>query len=46
MTFWRLDCEVFVVLQAQSDDDEGPDDVAVNVEGRDGVMDAFFAEVG
>jgi syntaxin 1A len=32
--------------QAQSDDDDvGPDDVAVNVEGRDGFMDEFFAEV-
>ncbi|XP_063226175.1 syntaxin-1A isoform X2 [Bacillus rossius redtenbacheri] len=30
---------------AQSDDDEGPDDVAVTVEGRDGFMDEFFAEV-
>ncbi|XP_049858700.1 syntaxin-1A isoform X6 [Schistocerca gregaria] len=31
---------------AQSDDDDvGPDDVAVNVEGRDGFMDEFFAEV-
>ncbi|XP_046992418.1 syntaxin-1A isoform X3 [Schistocerca americana] len=30
---------------AQSDDDDvGPDDVAVNVEGRDGFMDEFFAE--
>jgi hypothetical protein len=33
-------------LQAQSDDDDvGPDDMAVNVEGRDGFMDEFFAEV-
>nr|XP_018912332.1 PREDICTED: syntaxin-1A isoform X4 [Bemisia tabaci] len=31
---------------AQSDDDEaGSDDVAVNVEGKDGFMDEFFAEV-
>lgn len=31
---------------AQSDDDDvGPDEVAVNVEGRDGFMDEFFAEV-
>lgn len=31
---------------AQSDDDDvGPDDVAVSVEGRDGFMDEFFAEV-
>ncbi|XP_034239360.1 syntaxin-1A isoform X2 [Thrips palmi] len=31
---------------AQSDDDDmGPDDVAVTVEGRDGFMDEFFAEV-
>lgn len=30
---------------AQSDDDDVPDDVAVNVEGRDGFMDEFFAEV-
>ncbi|XP_063930745.1 syntaxin-1A isoform X2 [Zophobas morio] len=34
------------LLTAQSDDDDvGPDDVAVNVEGRDGFMDAFFSEV-
>lgn len=34
------------MFQAQSDDDDvGPDDVSVNVEGRDGFMDAFFAEV-
>ena len=33
-------------MQAQSDDDDvGPDDVAVNVEGRDGFMDDFFNEV-
>lgn len=31
---------------AQSDDDDaGPDDVAVTVDGRDGFMDEFFAEV-
>lgn len=38
---------MLLLLQAQSDDDAdvGPDDVAVNVEGRDGFMDAFFAEV-
>lgn len=31
---------------AQSDDDDvGPDDVAVTVEGRDGFMDEFFSEV-
>lgn len=36
----------FIHLQAQSDDDDvGPDDVAVNVEGRDGFMDDFFNEV-
>ncbi|XP_063930778.1 syntaxin-1A isoform X6 [Zophobas morio] len=34
------------LVAAQSDDDDvGPDDVAVNVEGRDGFMDAFFSEV-
>ncbi|XP_049824106.1 syntaxin-1A isoform X3 [Aethina tumida] len=34
------------LVAAQSDDDDvGPDDVAVNVEGRDGFMDAFFQEV-
>lgn len=34
------------LVAAQSDDDDvGPDDVSVNVEGRDGFMDAFFAEV-
>ncbi|XP_074028439.1 syntaxin 1A isoform X4 [Leptinotarsa decemlineata] len=34
------------LVAAQSDDDDvGPDDVAVNVEGRDGFMDAFFGEV-
>lgn len=43
-------CCIFLILpilfQAQSDDDDvGPDDVAVNVEGRDGFMDAFFQEV-
>lgn len=32
-------------MQAQSDDDDVPDDVAVNVEGREGFMDEFFAEV-
>lgn len=33
-------------MQAQSDEDDvGPDDVAVNVEGRDGFMDDFFNEV-
>lgn len=31
---------------AQSDDEDGgPDDVAVNMEGRDGFMDEFFSEV-
>ncbi|XP_024084303.1 syntaxin-1A isoform X1 [Cimex lectularius] len=30
---------------AQSDDDDVPDEVAVNVEGRDGFMDEFFNEV-
>ncbi|CAG2064540.1 unnamed protein product, partial [Timema podura] len=37
----------FAALKAaQSDDDDvGPDDVAVTVEGRDGFMDEFFAEV-
>lgn len=30
---------------AQSDDDDGPEDVAVNVDSRDGSMDEFFAEV-
>ncbi|XP_025833882.1 syntaxin-1A-like [Agrilus planipennis] len=34
------------LVAAQSDDDDvGPDDVAVNVEGRDSFMEAFFAEV-
>jgi syntaxin 1A len=34
------------LVAAQSDDDDvGPEDVAVNVEGRDGFMDAFFGEV-
>ncbi|XP_055699676.1 syntaxin-1A isoform X5 [Phlebotomus papatasi] len=34
------------LVAAQSDDDDvGPDDVAVNVEGRDGFMDDFFNEV-
>lgn len=34
------------IIQAQSDEDEcGPEDVAVNVEGRDGFMDDFFNEV-
>lgn len=34
------------LVAAQSDDDDvGPDDVAVTVEGRDGFMDAFFQEV-
>lgn len=33
-------------IQAQSDDDDvGPEDVAVNVESRDGFMDDFFNEV-
>lgn len=41
-----LDFDTFFCLKAQSDDDDvGPDDVAVNVEGRDGFMDAFFGEV-
>uniref|UniRef100_T1I461 Syntaxin N-terminal domain-containing protein n=1 Tax=Rhodnius prolixus TaxID=13249 RepID=T1I461_RHOPR len=35
----------FEQREAQSDDDDVPDDVAVNVEGRDGFMDEFFAEV-
>lgn len=40
--FFHSECE----LQAQSDEDDvGPDDVAVNVEGRDGFMDDFFNEV-
>lgn len=30
---------------AQSDDEDGPDDVAVNVEGGDGFMDEFFNDV-
>ncbi|CAG9817058.1 unnamed protein product [Phaedon cochleariae] len=34
------------LVAAQSDDDDvGPDDVAVNVEGRDGFMEAFFQEM-
>ncbi|KAF5307667.1 hypothetical protein FQR65_LT06722 [Abscondita terminalis] len=34
------------LVAAQSDDDDvGPDDVSVTVEGRDGFMDAFFADV-
>lgn len=42
----QIEIRKFAILQAQSDDDDvGPDDVAVNVEGRDGFMDAFFAEV-
>lgn len=33
-------------VQAQSDEEDvGPDEVAVNVEGRDGFMDEFFNEV-
>ncbi|XP_072156734.1 syntaxin-1A isoform X1 [Bemisia tabaci] len=36
----------YTLVKAQSDDDEaGSDDVAVNVEGKDGFMDEFFAEV-
>lgn len=34
-----------LIFQAQSDDDDVPDDVAVTVEPRDGFMDEFFAEV-
>ncbi|XP_077299883.1 syntaxin 1A isoform X3 [Arctopsyche grandis] len=42
MTKDRLDA----LRAAQSDEDDvGPDDVAVNVEGRDGFMDEFFNEV-
>lgn len=41
-----FDFDTYVFFKAQSDDDDvGPDDVAVNVEGRDGFMDAFFGEV-
>lgn len=41
-----LDIDTLNFFKAQSDDDDvGPDDVAVNVEGRDGFMDAFFGEV-
>lgn len=41
-----MNFSIVCLFQAQSDDDDvGPDDVAVNVEGRDGFMDAFFAEV-
>lgn len=37
---------LFFCFQAQSDDDDvGPEEVAVNVDGRDGFMDEFFAEV-
>lgn len=36
---------MFHAFQAQSDDDDVPDDVAVTVEPRDGFMDEFFAEV-
>lgn len=32
-------------MQAQSDDEDVADEVAVNVEGRDGFMDEFFSEV-
>ena len=32
-------------LKAQSDDEDVADEVAVNVEGRDGFMDEFFSEV-
>ena len=40
MTYFHL------LFQAQSDDDDmGPDDVAVNVEGNVGYMDDFFNEV-
>lgn len=40
------DFDTIYFFKAQSDDDDvGPDDVAVNVEGRDGFMDAFFGEV-
>ncbi|CAH0390556.1 unnamed protein product [Bemisia tabaci] len=36
----------YTLVKAQSDDDEaGSDDVAVNVEGKDGFMDEFFAEL-
>lgn len=36
----------FFYIKAQSDDDDvAPDDVAVNVETRDGFMDEFFNEV-
>lgn len=39
-------CLSYQFIQAQSDEDDvGPDDVAVNVEGRDGFMDDFFNEV-
>lgn len=41
---WGLFGELCV--QAQSDEEDvGPDEVAVNVEGRDGFMDEFFNEV-
>ena len=35
----------YFYLQAQSDDEDVADEVAVNVEGRDGFMDEFFSEV-
>lgn len=42
---WFLTVIFWWFLQAQSDDDDVPDEVAVTVEPRDGFMDEFFAEV-
>ena len=36
---------VLIPFQAHSDDDDGQDDVAVNVDNRELFMDDFFAEV-
>ena len=36
---------IVILFQAHSDDDDGPDDVAVNVDNRELFMDDFFAEV-
>ena len=44
---WHHQCsESFIIfLQAQSDDDDANDDVAVNVDGMGGFMEEFFAQV-
>uniref|UniRef100_A0A1B0CMS6 Putative snare protein syntaxin 1 n=1 Tax=Lutzomyia longipalpis TaxID=7200 RepID=A0A1B0CMS6_LUTLO len=36
---------IYIHMAQSDDDDVGPDEVAVNVEGRDGFMDDFFNEV-